>query len=179
VTEFAAQSLRMRRLVPLLPVLTLLFCSHAGTRASTARADAGEALRLDNVTDELALAQIADQAGDAVLAKAIAARGARGQGVVAARAAVHAAAPELLVPGLVELALSRDPALASEAAESLTAIFERLTPSELGKREVLLADLRTACEAFAKLSSAPAPRPDISAALTQAASRCQVLLKQS
>jgi hypothetical protein len=144
---------------------------------SLAHADAGDVLRRDDVTDELALAQIADAAGDGALGKAIAGRG-RGQALVAARAAVHAAAPELLVPGLVELALSRDPALAGEAAESLTAIFERLTPSELAAREVLLADLRKGCEAFGKLEAAPAPRADIAAALTQAGARCQLLLKQ-
>jgi hypothetical protein len=157
----------MRQLWPLLLI------------ASIARADASEALRRDDVTDELALAQIADETGDAGLASAIAAHDARGQALVAARAAVHASAPELLVPALVTLALSRDPALAGEAAESLTAIFDRLTPSELGAREVLLADLRTACEAFQKASSAPAPRADILAALTQAEARCQLLLKPS
>jgi hypothetical protein len=154
---------------------TVLFLLLAMT--CLARADASEALRRDAVNDELALAQIADEAGDAVLAAALAGDK-RGEALVAARAAAHAAAPEQLVPALVKHALSRDPALAAEAAESLGAIFAQLTPSELGAREVLLADLRKACDAFSALQSAPAPRPDIAALLRQSGARCKLLLAQ-
>jgi hypothetical protein len=151
------------------PLLFVLSC------ASLVHADATDPLRRDDVSDELSVARVADEAGDAALLKALAQGAARDLALVAARAAAHADAPELLVPRLVELAKGRDPALAPEATASLLAIFERLRPSELAAREVLLADLRRACDALAAATEV-SMRPDLALALGFSAARCAELL---
>jgi hypothetical protein len=144
--------------------------------ASLARADATEALRAEDAIDEISAARAADEAGDQALAKALGSEVDRETRLVAVRAAAHAGAPEALVPSLVELALSRDPNLAPEAAWALVELFERLTVRELAEREVLQADLQKACAPFADLDDAKKPRADIARALTFAAGRCSALL---
>lgn len=166
---FVCHSARVRRLF-VMGVLAL---------TAFARADGLEPLRREDVIDRLALAQIAAEAGDAALLAALAKPERRGQAVVALRAAVHADAPELFVPALVELARSRDPALSVEAAYSLLSVFERLTAQELAQREVLLSDVRTACAAFDKESDMPPPRADIALMVAQAKDRCVLLLESA
>jgi hypothetical protein len=147
--------------------------------ASLAQADAPEALRAEDAIDEISAIRAADEAGDQALAKALGSDVDRESKLVAVRAAAHAGAPEALVPSLVELALSRDPNLAPEAAWALVELFERLTVRELAEREVLNADLQKACAPFADIDDAKKTRADIAQALTFAAARCSALMGET
>jgi hypothetical protein len=144
-----------------------------------ARADALEPLRRDDAVDDIALGRLAAEAGDATLASVLEGGGGRDLAVAAIRASVHAHAPEALVPALVKRAVSRDPQLSDEASAALTALFERLNADELASREVLLADLKTACAGFDALDAAPKPRADLAQALAASRVRCTELLKSA
>lgn len=146
--------------------------------ASLAHADALDGLRNEDAIDEISAARAADETGDLALARVLAGEGERETKLVAVRASSHASAPETLVPALVDLALSRDPSLAPEAAWALLELFERLTVRDLAAREVLTADVQKACAAFARVDDAKKPRADIALALATAATRCAELSEQ-
>jgi hypothetical protein len=158
----------MRRALFVLPLLA--FCV-------LARADALEPLRRDDAVDDIALGRLAAETGDATLASVLDGGGGRDLVVAAVRASVHAHAPEALVPALVKLSVSRDPQLSDEAGAALTALFERLNADELASREVLLADLKSACAGFDVVDDAPKPRPDLAQALANSRARCTELMK--
>jgi hypothetical protein len=123
----------------------------------------GEPLDLEGFSDQLDVigcARAADEAGDAAIADALRKPKSRVSQLVAVRAAPFVHAPELLAPTLIDLACGRDPVIAVEAALSLEAMFERLTPTELASREVLKADLSAAKER-AEGGCALEPRADI------------------
>jgi hypothetical protein len=130
---------------------------------------------------EIGLARLAAEAGDSALAAALGPNDAgdvpRERAVLAIRAAPFAAAPEQLIPALLELACGRDPNLAPEAASALQQIGEGLRPSELAAREVLNADLRRARDAVTThRAKAKALRPDIALAIDAVAADLSALV---
>jgi hypothetical protein len=134
----------------------IFLCASAALVGAVSAGDFDPFRDADPIHD-IGLARLADEAGDAALKAALTAdpsaekaRPAREKALVAVRAAPHAAAPELLVPGLVALAVGRDPDLAPEASHALLLIAERLRPSELAAREVLQADLQRALQAVSQ-----------------------------
>jgi len=130
-----------------------------------------------SATDELDLARAAEEGGDARLVAALREPLVRQTAAWAARSAPHARAPEALIAPLARLACGRDPALAPEAAMALVRLSARLTPSELGAREVLQSDLRAAREALACVELKPLPRADVVVALAQLAATLDGLLR--
>lgn len=170
---------------------TSLFCTRVDRRAATlasagvllsvgaASAGATDPFRDCDPIHDIGLARLADEAGDSVLAGALAQGGdsSRERALLAVRATPFAAAPEGLIPGLAKLACGRDPSLAPEAAAALAQIGERLRPSELAAREVLNADLRRALDALtAARSDARSLRPDIAHRLDSLVADLQALL---
>lgn len=129
---------------------------------------------------DIGLARLADEAGDSALAAALASNQPevpRERTLLAIRATPHAAAPEQLVPALVTVACGRDPNLAPEAAAALGRIGERLRPSELAAREVLIADLRSALTALTTArGEAKALRPDIAQRIDSLAANLKAVL---
>ncbi|MET0340027.1 MAG: hypothetical protein ABW252_03460 [Polyangiales bacterium] len=144
--------------------------------AARARGDDAFA-RIGDPTDALALARVADDAGDLALRARLVADGDRAAAIVAARASVFAAAPELLVPALAALACGRDPELVPEAAAALTALTARLAPSALSDREALRADIADARAALVCPPTAPRPRLDVVVALETLAASLDTLLR--
>ena len=124
--------------------------------------------------DPIGCARAAHEAGDLGVMSQLASDASREALLVAVRAAPYVHAPEELVVSLVELACGRDPSLAPEAALSLHAIAERLTPSELAAREVILADLAKAEERVGQ-GCEHAPAADVVFALEEAKLRLQAL----
>jgi hypothetical protein len=83
------------------------------------------------------------------------------------------------VAALLTHACGRDPVLAPESAAALLALAERLSPSELSAREVLLSDLRGASSATRQaLGDAKALRADIRESLTASAAALAALEAQ-
>ena len=149
----------------------LLTASSFAVRAATA-----DPFQDANVVDEIGLARLAEEAGDAALSSLLRAPTPRQRALMAVRASPHARVPEALLAPLVQLACARDPALAPEAAHAAYQIASTLSASELGAHEALHADLRGALSAFACADAEPKPRADIAALLSQAASALKRLV---
>jgi hypothetical protein len=129
------------------------------------------------VVSTVGLARLAEDAGDALLLAHLVKIEQRQLTLSAARASPFARSPELLIPALATHACGRDPDLAAQAAHALRAIAERLEPSALARREVLLEDLRRARQALTCVDVAPPPRADIVAELAQLAAALDGLLR--
>lgn len=141
-----------------------------------ARAGEVDPFRGADAIYENGLSRLAQEAGDAALLGALSGEGTRERRLLAIRAAPFAAAPERLVPGLIPLALGRDPNLAPEAAAALVALAEGLRPSVLAAREVLLSDLKEATDAIGQLKEGRAVRADVATNLEAFASSWAVLV---
>ena len=160
-----------------------------GLAESPHAAARGDALATARALDELDLARVAEDAGDARLLAALRASLAPGATVpfdapedrqvaaLAARAAAHARAPEALIVPLAKLACGRDPALAPEAAHALLLLADLLSPSQLVAREVLAQDLEQARRALDCVAQRPLPRADITIALAQLGAKLDSLLR--
>lgn len=109
-----------------------------------------------DLISSIGLARLADEAGDAQLARWLSEPAHRDRALAAVRASPFAYAPERLVPGLSAILCGRDPVLAPESASALLELAERLRPSELAARECLLSDLRSARKALACVGEQPA-----------------------
>ncbi|MDB4975505.1 MAG: hypothetical protein JWN48_3846 [Myxococcaceae bacterium] len=166
----------VRRKSRSLAVATLLLAA-IWPALDTAAAGERVPLRDGDAVDEIGLARIAEEAGDAQLAARILAPSPRQQALVAVRASLHARAPEALLPALAKLACGRDPVLAPEAARACFEIAAHLSADALARREVLRSDLRAARTALQCSERAPAPRADISAWLAQAGAALDALLR--
>jgi len=127
--------------------------------------------------DELDLARVAEDVGDARLLAALQEPQDRCAAALAARAAAHARAPEALIVPLAKLACGRDPALAPEAAHTLLVLADQLSAAQLGAREVLAHDLVAARQALACRAQKPLPRADIALALAQLGATLDALLR--
>lgn len=139
-------------------------------------ADASVTLRAfvrGDLLDALALARLAEEAGDPLLVEQLARADDRALSLIAVRASAYAAAPERVIPGLAALACGRDPALAPEAAHAMDALSERLSPTALALREVLRDDLVDAKRALACGAALPTPRADIAASIAALSARLE------
>ncbi len=130
-----------------------------------------------DLIEEIGLARLAEEAGDAHLAAHLADPNARQAALIATRASPYAHAPEALVPALAELACGRDPVLAPEAAHALHVVAERLAPVELAAREVLKSDLARARSALACAERDPSTRPDVALSLAELAAALDALVR--
>jgi hypothetical protein len=142
------------------------------------QAGATDPLLSASLSDDLGLARLAEEAGDAWLLAHLVAPTARAEVLAAVLASPFARAPEGLLAPLATLACGRDPALAPAAARALFDATSRLSPAALSAREVLQADLRSARQALHCSETEPLPRADIRAFLAQAGSALDMLLRQ-
>jgi hypothetical protein len=135
-------------------------------------------LLADDLVSEIGVARVADDAGDQALKTALAGHAGRHTTLIAVRAAAYAHAPEQLWPLLVKLACGRDPVLAPEAALALRRSLQRMGPSDLARREVLLSDLRALRPQLSCPENTPHRRQDIELALRELVAHVDRLLTE-
>jgi hypothetical protein len=158
------------------PGLGALFWLGALSLWPAGRAGAQDPFAQADAIDEISLARLAEERGDAALRARLRDTTQRTATLIAVRASPHARAPEALLVALAQLACGRDPVLAPEAARALFQSTARLSSSALSGREVLRSDLASARDALACSDKKPLPRADIRSLISHVRAALDALL---